>query len=335
MILNDLDELAPVEERIVIINVGTELVSVLALASALRNGGGVPVLVVNCDPVPESTKLFEQLHGQWTFDLIAMPRQVHGVLLDHLFRTLPDERLLLLDSDAEIRDPHLLERWRESFASADVFGAGFTHGPFWLTAQHGAGERTGYYAERPWIPLTILRVAHVRDALAAGKSFAARTHFNDVSFAPRLGRLLSVRLQESFTPGNAKLARVRERAPWLGRLRNTRLPWMAWARAEFSGHRPNYVYCDTGADVFAYLRYERERWFAGSPVEVMGDPAHVIANDQLAHLHGVTRLGLGICDENGTEVASVAADVERRLRDVYGVDWPSLSAAAHGTAFGA
>ena len=83
MLLDDLNQLAPVPERAVIINVGTEIVSALAIASALSNAD-MPLLVGNCTP-PGPARTFMQLLAQeWGFDLVDLQLAEHGTTIDRL-----------------------------------------------------------------------------------------------------------------------------------------------------------------------------------------------------------------------------------------------------------
>ena len=91
-----------------------------------------------------------------------------------------------------------------------------------------------------------------------------------------------------------------------------------WARGDFYGHRPNYVFADMGADVYHWCRYKRAMLFAGLPVKLVRD-------DEVFHYGGVTRLSLSPWQTNGTRLDAIAAQVRRRLGDAYDVEWESLS----------
>jgi hypothetical protein len=167
-----LHQLQPGIERAVIINVGTEVVTSLAIASALHNLD-MPVLVVNCTAEGASKRFMDALSDHWQFELIDWPLAEHGVTIDRLFREVHVERLTLLDSDAEIRSAELMKRVRSAFADDEVYGAGYLHTTDWLTVQQSplAGDVAVLYAERPWIPFATFRTSYVRGALASGRSF--------------------------------------------------------------------------------------------------------------------------------------------------------------------
>jgi hypothetical protein len=290
MILNSLRDLAPVKERAVIINVGTKTVSTLALLAALRHAG-MPVLLIDCEYGDGSLEHFTRLHESHGFDLLSAPLRKHGPALDWLFANIPDENVLLIDSDLEILGPEIVDLARTLLdGSADgetVFGSGFTHGPCWLHDHPGVG----WYQERMWIPLTFLRVDLVREALANGRSFAERLIHNDFAPSRLVSRLLALRFRVPF-------------------LRGTRLSWLRGLRGSYYGQKPSYVFSDTGAEVFQYLKYERGWRYAGIPAE--------LHRRFVKHFHGTTRRALDPNDLNSLQEGS-GGEVEERLLRVYGV----------------
>ena len=70
----------------VVINVGTDLVATLALASLHQNAPGVPVRLINCDPSSTSHRHFEDLARKWDFEIVEQAARPHGQALDSLFR---------------------------------------------------------------------------------------------------------------------------------------------------------------------------------------------------------------------------------------------------------
>jgi hypothetical protein len=173
-----LHQLPPSTERAVVINVGTEIVSALAIASAARNLD-MPLLVVNCTAESVSKTFMDTLRDQWNFDLVDLPLAEHGVTIDRLFREVHVDRLTLLDSDAEVRNADVMKRVRGAFEDDDVYGAGYLHTTDWLTPQQTPIRVNGepvdvIYAERPWIPFATFRTSYVRAALDAGVSFRER-----------------------------------------------------------------------------------------------------------------------------------------------------------------
>ncbi len=92
---------APTAE-IAIINCSTKELTALALASALRHGG-LPVTVIDCESTDGSVPYFRQLQRQMNFKISHLPLRRHGMTLDRLFLEATCDRLLLLDSDAELK----------------------------------------------------------------------------------------------------------------------------------------------------------------------------------------------------------------------------------------
>src|SRR5687768_15725113 len=108
MVVHSLLDLPRVENRAIIINVGTKWVTTLALLSALRYAR-MPVLVIDCESKDGSAEHFKALMQNHSFDLLSAPLKPHGHTLDWLFINIQSENVLLLDSDAEILNRVMLE----------------------------------------------------------------------------------------------------------------------------------------------------------------------------------------------------------------------------------
>lgn len=308
--IDALDELAPVRERTVVINVNTDLVAARALLSAVHLVGG-PLLLVSCDPTPEGRQRFQALSDLHGFDVIEAPTRSHGETLDWLFGGVRDERLLLLDSDAEVRDAGFVDWMRSKLDHPLAFGAGFTWGPFFLPEDWRATPGTLLYMERPWLPCTLLKVAPVQDALAAGRSFAVRMEPNDVAFSRRLSHVLAGRWDPTWATSSRMWRAVP--GPLKRRLQGARLDGLRWARRRYHGLQPNMACYDTAADVYEHLKFERELLFAGIPIELAGDEVH--------HYSGVTRFSLHGPFALDTAAADIEAEVVARLAERYGYEW--------------
>jgi len=279
--------------EIVIINCSTKELTALALMSALRHGG-LPVTVVDCASTDGSAEFFRKLQRRLAFNLAHLPLNRHGVTLDRIFRDTTRDALLLLDSDAEILDPRLVPAMREALRPG-TYGSGFVHAGEWLAAEHGGGDRTGYYAERMWIPCVMLDAVVIREAIAQGESFRQRIIGNEMPDWPWLSSLLYLRFR---VPGLRKMA--------LDRLRPT--------RREYHGENPHYVYRDTGADLHDYL-IRRGLTFAD-----LG--AHWWPT-AVAHYHGVTRRQLRPWMRNAADVAASRRAATERLAKIYGMELPA------------
>jgi hypothetical protein len=288
MILTDIAQLKPSDERAVIINVGTKLVATLSLLSTLRHAE-MPTLVIDCESNDGSWDHFCRLMKSYEFDLLAAPLKPHGATLDWLFQNIPAQKTLLVDSDVEIFDPDLLRFMRRFIDNPLVFGGGFLHGPCWMATHPGVG----YYQERPWMPIAMLKTSCVRRALAAGRSFLPKTIPNDCAASKFISRVLGRRFRFS-------------------RTRNWRLSWFDRFKGNYYGQKPCYVFCDTGAVVYQYLKHDCGLYFAGVPAEVQ---------NCVTHFHGVTRLKLDPTDPIAADLADIAATVRNRLEQVYNFPW--------------
>lgn len=273
------------DTRALIINVDTRPVTVLAVLSLVA-GSRWPLTIVECSRDPEEARYFRRLADCLGVGFERLPLQPHGRTLDRLFRETEADRLLLMDSDAELLDPALLPALEAGLADPLAFGSGFRQQGNWAVE---AGIPYAWYAERMWMPLCLMDVAAVRRALDAGISFMHRKHFNDVAGWPRLSRLLAARRH---LPG----------------LRRLSLDWLKPWRREIFGERPAFVYYDTGADVFAHLtaagfRYAELDW--------------AWQRRCVAHHHGVTRRRLRRLDRNSLAYRHARDLARAAIRERY------------------
>jgi hypothetical protein len=280
----------------IIINCSTKEQSALALVSTLRHAR-LPVTLIDCESTDGSGEFFRALQRRLEFRLDAMPLARHGDTLDRIFRVTDRERLLLVDSDAEILRDDVVPAMQASL-DAGAYGSGFLHRGQWLGANHLVGGEVGYYAPRMWIPCVMLAVAPVRAALVASASFRAHVVCNEVPQVPPLARLLYWRF----------------RVPGLRRLMLRRLEPL---RRTHFGVRPHYVYYDTGAslherltvrDRLGYADLGNERW------------PHAVR-----HAHGVTRRRLSWFMRNAADVEATRREAVERIENVYGVPVPELA----------
>jgi hypothetical protein len=294
VLLQHLSELSSEPERAVIINVNTKLVTTLALLAAIRHTE-MPVLLIDCESNDGSLNHFLALMERYDFDILTAPLNVHGKTLDWLFNDIPSEKILLIDSDLEIEDSTIVTFFKKYIDEPSIFGCGFINGPEWLTDKvfQGTELENALFHERPWIPLTLFKVAPVREAISLGKSFADFNLDNEYSLLPVLARLRS---------RYGLLRKILKRGP-------------AKLRCSFHGLKPSVVYYDTGAQIFEYLRYEKHLFFAGLP-----EPVHTRF---VTHFFGITRNTLNPTDTHGGGgLAKISNHVRHRLLDVYGEEVP-------------
>lgn len=291
MLIGALAELGPRDEQAVIINAGTKLVSTLALASVVKYAR-MPTLLIDCESNDGSYEHFSALQQRLEFDLMRAPLRRHSAALDWIFSEIPARKVLLVDSDVEILNDRIFGLMRDYIDEPRVFGAGFIEGPNWMSNQTGFA-RHGYFEERMWIPLTMLKVEVVRKALSEGHSFAERQVFNDFAPSKVVSRLLGS---------------LRYRIP---ALRDRQLRWLDAFKESHRGLRPWLVWYDTGAEIYRHLKYVADYQFAGLPAEFHSRYAH--------HFSGVTNNELNPGRNLGASAGEVSDYVRARLRDVYGI----------------
>lgn len=310
MRLGALDELSPADARTVIVNVHTDLWATRALLSAVELAG-MPVLLLNCDPTDDSTRGFNKLMAEYEFDVLDAPLRRHGDTLDWLFGHTGDAQLLLLDSDAELRDRDLVARLRAALANQRVFAAGYREGPFWMDEDWWAPHESLLYMERPWMPCVLWRVDAARRALAAGRHFAELLVPNEIACSASASRLLAARFPRPWGTRGTAFDRLPERVQ--ARLRTWSLDWLRWARRDYYGLKPKMACYDTGARVYEYLRYEAGLVFAGDDVELLDCEVH--------HYGGITRSKLFGAMPLDTLQEDVDGEVRERLASRYGYVW--------------
>ena len=186
-----------------VVNVHTDVAATLALASLRLHAPGISIRLVNCERGDVSRAWFSGLARRLEFTTVEQPIRIHCETLDRLFVEVDFDIVLLLDSDAEVLDPGLIPRCLGYFDDEQVFGAGFTEGPAWMGPKHGAtaAARVAYFQERPWIPFSLFRTAMVCQALAAGRTFAARKVWNDFLPNARLAAQIDI---DSRRPAHAR-----------------------------------------------------------------------------------------------------------------------------------
>lgn len=274
MNITTLDELSPAEIRAIVINVRTELVTTLALAS-IRKNADCPILLINCDPTESSNAYFDGLSEEWGFDVLRWPIRPHGHALDQLFSESKDTFLWLVDSDAEIYSPDYFPQMIADLRIDEgIFGAGFVHGPGWLSGKEKSGDGNAMYQIRPWIPCTGLRVSHMKEAIEHGVSFIDRTIREDLQ-------------------------------RWI----------MKFSETDVDAINIDAIYCDTGADMYMWQTYKKERIYMGRSVHI---------NSAVNHYHGVTRLFMAPFQENGVKLTEISAEIKGRL-EIYDVNFDELA----------
>ncbi len=183
--------------RAIIINCSTKYFSTLALASALKYTDA-DILLIDCHSTDGSFEHFSNLqrrHAQ-RVELVQLPLRPHGITLDHIFRSIRSDYVLLIDSDLEILDAAVVQSMSSAIRSPGVYGAGLLHAAQWMSrSDHGIADGTTYFMERMWIPLTLLDAGKVREILNSGCSFLAERKLRAGALPPALASKLSMRFR--------------------------------------------------------------------------------------------------------------------------------------------
>jgi len=181
---------------------------------------------------------------------------------------------------------------RDALVAADVYGTGFLHPSERFLPSDGMSQYSGRYMERMWIPLCLMKVAPLREAIQQGSTFMHSRDYLEIPWS----RLLS------------KLFFARHRLPLIGEIGHG---WFAKTRlAQFGEVIPYFEY-DTGARIHAALVAAGRR-FVG-----LGEPW---LSTSLRHYHGVTRATLTAGQANATAPNAIAIEVAERLRGEYGME---------------
>jgi hypothetical protein len=180
-------------------------------------------------------------------------------------------------------------------ADRSMYASGFLQEATWLSRHYGTdlplASGIGYYKERPWVPFVLLRVAAVRLALTAGKSFMHQLTLNEFRFWPPLSRLAWRRFH-------------------LALFRKHRLSALDSFRGAFGGVRPAYMFSDTAAEIHEYLTQVEHMSFGG--VWSGSVPWSI------RHFEGTTRRVLHAHSPDAVRLSDAESQVRARLREQYG-----------------
>jgi hypothetical protein len=288
-LISTLAELPKLGTLGIIISIDTRIFTTLAVASAARYLP-VPLLIVDGYSNDGSFEVLRDLDLPGERWLIRMERRVHGLLIDKLVRELSVDRVLLIDSDIEVKTSAAFEAMAISLSANrgddhTTYAAGCSHGDHDMEKD---GMPHAWFCRRPWIPFVLLDRARCAELVSCVATFEVKFLGNELplqSFA----NLLAKRAHFS----------VAKRWPFefLAPLRKTR----RGARAAF------YVY-DTGGLVYEVA--ESRQWrFVEIGWETM--------NGAVVHYEGATR-------SSETQRWSGATEIEQRLlatlRDHYGIE---------------
>jgi hypothetical protein len=291
-----LNKVRAVPELAIIINVETKYISTLALLGTLRHLK-IPTLMIDCESQDGSFEWFQSLQEKHDFQLTRAPRRPHGLALDWIFQNIEADSVLLVDSDMEIVTGEMFQLMRIRLQENNVYGAGYFQQGGWLETHYGTDQPLapgiGFYKGRPWIPFAMFRVEPVRLVLSAGESFSHVLLLNDVPQLAILSRLFWRRFRFDI-------------------FRRWRLGMLDPVRREYEGHKPSYVFCDTGARVHAALSRKGLTF---------GDVGAAIPPWSIRHLQGVTRDRLQGPSTDACNATAIEPIVLKKLRTEYDLNF--------------
>jgi hypothetical protein len=286
MIIEGISTLKQVKQRCIIINYNTKKVTFLALLSAIQYTK-VPVLLIDCMSNDGSFEFFSSLQDRYNFDLTRLSLKSHGSTLDYIFSTLNDEEILLIDSDLEILDSIIIDFLNRHIDHPRIFGSGFIDGPGILSNEifKSSGMQNALFFERPFMPIVLLKVNFIKQALNAGISFNPITVENGMTLIPGF-----------LTKYFRKLGDKRES--------------LRIFRKRYFTIYPSKIYYDTGAKIYEYLRYNQFMFFVNLP-----EPCH---SEYVTHFWGATRNTINPEDKlTGQFVENLDIIVSERLKNRY------------------
>ncbi len=153
-------------------------------------------------------------------------------------------------------------------------------------------QNFGLYQERMMIPVTMLNVAIIREAIQKGFTFCSGFEYNEIPACPKISKWLFKRFSHR-------------------RTFNWRLGFLDIFRKTYFGQKPCVVMNDTGAEIYMYLKYQCGlQWFETIPL-----------SDYANHYHGKTRSLLCSDDKNvGQGVDGRYATIQEKLLKEYNFD---------------
>jgi hypothetical protein len=155
-LVSNLAELPDFDTVGIVIGIDTRVFTTLAVASAARHLG-IPLLLVDGYSNDGSFETLQTLDLPVQSFLIRMQRRVHGLLIDVLMRELRTKRVLLIDSDVEVKSSDAFRMMTAALDTADnaskiTFASGYAHGDHDMTND---GMPHVWFPRRPWIPFAL------------------------------------------------------------------------------------------------------------------------------------------------------------------------------------
>jgi hypothetical protein len=179
-LISTLAELREIDTIGIVIGIDTRIFTTLAVASSAHHLR-IPLLLIDGYSNDGSFETLRELDLPVESWLIRMERRVHGLLIDKLVRELRATRLLLIDSDVEVKEATafnamVLAMNASSLAASGVYAAGCSHGDHTM---ENDGMPHVWFPRRPWIPFTLLDRARCRELVDRNSTFEAKRIGNE------------------------------------------------------------------------------------------------------------------------------------------------------------
>jgi hypothetical protein len=245
----------------VIVSLNTRVFTTLAVASAARYLG-IPLLIVECESTDGSYETLSRLVLPTQAWIVRSPKQIHGVLIDRLMRELKSTRVVLIDSDVEVRDA-IAFRAMQAAMDVAVAGEDVTYAAGWAHGDHDMSNDTmphAWFPRRPWIPFALFDRRICAELIAVGCSFEATEVGNELP-VPVLARLLAMRWHVSWARG------------WT-------FGWLRGFRKQRRGVSASFYVYDTGALIYEAAEARKLRF---------GDIGQQTMEASISHFSGATR----------------------------------------------
>jgi hypothetical protein len=180
-LISTLAELPKLSTLGVIISIDTRIFTTLAVASAARHLP-IPLLIVDGHSNDGSFEILRDLDVPGERWLIRMERRVHGVFIDKLLRELSAERVLLIDSDIEVKTPAAFDAMMIDLSANrandnTIYAAGCSHGDHDMEKD---GMPHAWFCRRPWIPFVLLDRVRCAELVSRATTFEVKFLGNEL-----------------------------------------------------------------------------------------------------------------------------------------------------------
>ncbi len=260
-LISTLSELPKFDTVAFIIGIDTRIFTTLAAVSAARHLA-VPLLLIDGYSNDGSFETLRSLDLPTTSYLVRMERRVHGLLIDLLMWQLNAKRVLLIDSDVEVKSPAAFNAMTASLEAEKtndpiLWGAGYAHGDHDMASD---GMPHAWFPKRPWIPFALFDRARCVEMLNAKSSFEAKHIGNEFR--------------------GSWIANLLVKRAYFTRTQRWALSVLAPFRGERRGQRAAFYIYDTGALI--YEAAESRSW-------TFADIGGTLIAESVAHYDGATR----------------------------------------------